>query len=124
MCWPATTTAAPSQLRLDTVIQGIEGAYIQAVYHPRPVQIHTVVQQGDSFAKQEQLLSVVQIGPTLLTVDMDVETKMAIPKPMVKKARSSPAEPRSPSSPPTRCRSRRGAHGPTAPPWPWCSRRT
>ena len=62
MCWPATTTAAPSQLRLDTVIQGIEGAYIQAVYHPRPVQIHTVVQQGDSFAKQEQLLSVVQIG--------------------------------------------------------------
>ena len=39
----------PSQRRLDTVIQGMEGAYIQAVYHPSPVQIHTVVQQGDLF---------------------------------------------------------------------------
>jgi hypothetical protein len=37
----------PSQRRLDTVVQGMEGAYIQAVYHPSPVQIHTVVQQGD-----------------------------------------------------------------------------
>ncbi len=51
----------------------MEGAYIQAVYHPSPVQIHTVVRQGDLFAKQEQLFSVVQIGPTtLLTLDMDV----------------------------------------------------
>ena len=42
------------------------------------MQIHTVVQQGDLF-RQEQLFSVVQIGPTtLLTVDMDVETEMAI----------------------------------------------
>jgi ribosome-associated toxin RatA of RatAB toxin-antitoxin module len=76
----------PSQLRLDTVIQGIEGTYIQAVYYPSPIQIQTVMQQGDLFAKQEQLFSVVEIGPTsLLTVDMDVETAMALPKPMVKK---------------------------------------
>ena len=95
MCWPATTTAAP--VRPGHRDPGYRGRVHPGVYHPRPVQIHTVVQQGDSFAKQEQLFSVVQIGPTtLLTVDMDVETKMAIPKPMVKKARSSPAEPRSP----------------------------
>jgi len=76
----------PSQLRLDTVIQGIEGTYIQAVYYPSPIQIQTVMQQGDLFAKQEQLFSVVEMGPTsLLTVDMDVETAMALPKPMVKK---------------------------------------
>ena len=76
----------PSQLRLDTVIQGIEGTYIQAVYYPSPIQIQTVMQQGDLFAKQEQLFSVVEMGPTsLLTVDMDVETAMAFPKPMVKK---------------------------------------
>ena len=36
----------PSQLRLDTVIQSIEGAYIQAVYFPSPVQIQTAMQQG------------------------------------------------------------------------------
>jgi hypothetical protein len=44
------------------------------------VQIHTVVRQGDLFVKQEQLFSAAQVGPTtLLTVDMDVETEMAIP---------------------------------------------
>ena len=48
----------PGQRRLGTVIQGMEGAYIQAVYHPSPVEIHTVVRQGDLFAKQEQLFSV------------------------------------------------------------------
>jgi hypothetical protein len=79
-----------SQRHVDTVIQRIEGAYIQAVYQASPVQVQTVVQQADLFAKQEQLFSVVQIGPmTLLTVDMDVETEMAIPKPMVKKVVSS-----------------------------------
>ena len=37
------------------------------------MEIHTVVRQGDLFAKQEQLFSVMQIGPTaLLTLDMDV----------------------------------------------------
>ncbi|MGH3560715.1 MAG: SRPBCC family protein [Mycobacterium sp.] len=77
----------PSQLRLDTVVQGVEGTYIQAVYYPGATQIQTVMQQGDLFAKQEQLFSVVEIGPTtLLTVDMDVETQLPVPKPMVKKA--------------------------------------
>jgi ribosome-associated toxin RatA of RatAB toxin-antitoxin module len=75
----------PSQLRLDTVVQGIEGTYIQAVYYPGPNQIQTVMQQGDLFAKQEQLFSVVESGATsLLTVDMDVETTMPVPAPMVK----------------------------------------
>jgi len=77
----------PSQLRIDTVVFGIEGTYIQAVYYPTPTQIQTVMQQGDLFAKQEQLFSVVELGATsLLTVDMDVEPTMAIPKPLVKKA--------------------------------------
>jgi ribosome-associated toxin RatA of RatAB toxin-antitoxin module len=76
----------PSQLRLDTAWQGIEGCYIQAVYYPSPTQIQTVMQRGDLFTKQEQLFSVVQIGTTsLLTVDMDVETVAAVPKLMVKK---------------------------------------
>ena len=77
----------PSQLRLDTVVQGVEGTYIQAVYYPSPSQVQTVMQQGDLFTKQEQLFSVVEIGPaTLLTVDMDVETRLKVPSAMVKKA--------------------------------------
>jgi hypothetical protein len=44
------------------------------------------MQQGEHFAKQEQLFSVVEMGPTtLLTVDMDVETTMPVPALMVKK---------------------------------------
>jgi len=75
----------PSQLRLDTAIQGIEATYIQAVYYPGPNQIQTVMQQGEFFAKQEQLFSVVESGATsLLTVDMDIETTMPVPAPMVK----------------------------------------
>ncbi|BBZ01373.1 cyclase [Mycolicibacterium chitae] len=76
----------PSQLRLDTLIQGNEGTYIQAVYYPAPNQIQTVMQQGEHFSKQEQLFSVVGMGPTsLLTVDMDVETTFPVPAMMVKK---------------------------------------
>ena len=76
----------PSQLRLDTSVQGMDGMYIQAVYYPGPNQIQTVMQQGEHFAKQEQLFSVVEMGPTtLLTVDMDVETTMPVPALMVKK---------------------------------------
>jgi ribosome-associated toxin RatA of RatAB toxin-antitoxin module len=76
----------PSQLRLDVVIGGMPGTYICAVYYPSPVQIYTMLQQGDLFSKQEQTFSVVEMGGTsLLTVDLDVETKMAIPKAMVKK---------------------------------------
>ncbi len=76
----------PSQLRIDTEIQGHAGTYIQAVYYPSAAQIQTVMQQGDLFAKQEQLFSVVEMGPlSLLTVDLDVETSFAVPAVMVKK---------------------------------------
>ena len=88
-CWVLARydDGRPSQLRLDVLVQGMAGTYITAVYYPSPTQIQTVLQQGDLFAKQEQIFSVVSMGPTsLLTVDLDVETKMAIPKPMVKKA--------------------------------------
>ena len=76
----------PSQLRVDTVVQGFEGTYIQAVYYPSEAQIQTVMQQGDLFTKQDQLFSVVGMGPTsLLTVDLDVETSLKVPNLMVKK---------------------------------------
>ena len=76
----------PSQLRLDTLVQGNEGTYIQAVYYPAPNQIQTVMQQGEHFSKQEQVFSVVGMGATsLLTVDMDVETTFTVPAMMVKK---------------------------------------
>ena len=82
-CWVLARygDGRPSQLRLDVVVQG------QSVYYPTPNEIFTVLQQGDHFEKQEQKFSVVPIGPTsLLTVDLDVETKLPFPKPMVKKA--------------------------------------
>lgn len=77
----------PSQIRVDVEIQGMPGSYICAVYYPGPAEIYTMLQQGDLFAKQQQNFSVVGIGPTasLLTVDLDVETKMAIPALMIKK---------------------------------------
>ncbi|MFM9033579.1 MAG: SRPBCC family protein [Mycobacterium sp.] len=76
----------PSQLRVDTEIQGHQGTFIQAVYYPGPAQIQTVMQQGELFTKQHQLFSVVEMGPSsLLTVDLDVETSIAVPAMMVKK---------------------------------------
>jgi ribosome-associated toxin RatA of RatAB toxin-antitoxin module len=76
----------PSQLRIDTSVQGMEGTYIQAVYYPGENQIQTVMQQGDLFSKQEQRFAVVAMGPTsLLTVDLDVEVSMPVPALMVKK---------------------------------------
>ena len=76
----------PSQLRLDATVNGYDITYIQAIYYPGENQIQTVMQQGDLFAKQEQLFSVVPMGPTtLLTVDLDVEVTLPVPKPMVKK---------------------------------------
>lgn len=88
-CWVLARydDGRPSQLRLDVEVQGQAGTFITAVYYPGPNQIYTVLQQGDHFDKQEQKFSVVPIGLTsLLTVDLDVETKLAIPKTMVKKA--------------------------------------
>ena len=87
-CWVLARydDGRPSQLRLDVAVSGIDGSYICAVYYPSPAEIYTVLQQGDLFAKQQQNFSVVPMGATsLLTVDLDVETKLAIPKPMVKK---------------------------------------
>lgn len=77
----------PSQLRIDTEVQGHPGTYIQAVYYPGPGQIQTVMQQGELFSKQEQLFSVVGMGPiSLLTVDLDVEIALpGVPNLMVKK---------------------------------------
>ena len=77
----------PSQLRLDTKIQGMASTFIQAVYYPGENQIQTVLQQGDIFSKQEQLFAVVAMGDvSLLTVDMDVEVSMpGVPSMMVKK---------------------------------------
>jgi ribosome-associated toxin RatA of RatAB toxin-antitoxin module len=88
-CWVLARydDGRPSQLRLDVVVQGQAGTFITAVYYPAENQIYTVLQQGEFFEKQEQRFSVVPMGPTsLLTVDLDVETKLPIPKPMVKKA--------------------------------------
>ncbi|MBE1550895.1 ribosome-associated toxin RatA of RatAB toxin-antitoxin module [Mycobacterium sp. OAS707] len=88
-CWVLAKydDGRPSQLRLDVVVQGQSGTFITAVYYPAENQIYTVLQQGEFFEKQEQRFSVVPMGPTaLLTVDFDVETKLPIPKSMVKKA--------------------------------------
>jgi ribosome-associated toxin RatA of RatAB toxin-antitoxin module len=87
-CWVLARydDGRPSQLRLDVSVQGMDGSYICAVYYPSPAEIYTVLQQGDLFSKQQQNFSVVPMGATsLLTVDLDVETKMAVPKTMVKK---------------------------------------
>lgn len=87
-CWVLARydDGRPSQLRVDVSVQGMDGTYICAVYYPGPAEIYTVLQQGDLFSKQQQNFSVVGMGDTsLLTVDLDVETKMAVPKPMVRK---------------------------------------
>lgn len=76
----------PSQLRLDVEVQGQSGTFITAVYYPGPNEIFTALQQGDHLDKQEQKFTVVPMGGTsLLTVDLDVETKMALPAIFVKK---------------------------------------
>ncbi len=87
-CWVLARydDGRPSQLRLDTSVQGMDGTYIQAVYYPGEHQIQTVMQQGALFSKQEQVFAVVATGPTsLLTVDLDVEVTLPVPAVMVKK---------------------------------------
>ena len=87
-CWVLARydDGRPSQLRLDTSVQGMDGTYIQAVYYPGEHQIQTVMQQGALFSKQEQVFAVVETGPTsLLTVDLDVEVTLPVPALMVKK---------------------------------------
>ena len=88
-CWVLARydDGRPSPLRLDVLVQGLAGTFIPAVDYPGPDHIYTVLQQGDHFDKQEQKFSVVPVGPkSLLTVDLEVETKLPFPKPMVKKA--------------------------------------
>jgi ribosome-associated toxin RatA of RatAB toxin-antitoxin module len=88
-CWVLARydDGRPSQLRLDVVVQGQSGTFITAVYYPAENQIQTVLQQGEFFSKQDQKFSVVPMGATsLLTVDLDVETKLPIPAQFVKKA--------------------------------------
>jgi ribosome-associated toxin RatA of RatAB toxin-antitoxin module len=88
-CWILAryNDGRPSQLRLDVEIQGQSGVFINAVYYPAENQIFTVLQQGDHFTKQEQRFSIVPLGAdtTLLQVDLDVEVKLPVPGPMVKK---------------------------------------
>jgi ribosome-associated toxin RatA of RatAB toxin-antitoxin module len=87
-CWVLARydDGRPSQLRLDVAVSGMDGSYICAVYYPSPAEIYTVLQQGELFSKQQQNFSVVPMGATsLLTVDFDVEIKLAIPAIMVKK---------------------------------------
>lgn len=87
-CWVLARydDGRPSQLRLDVEVQGQAGTFITAVYYPGENEIYTVLQQGDHLDKQEQRFSVVPMGPaSLLTVDLEVETKMPIPSVMVKK---------------------------------------
>jgi ribosome-associated toxin RatA of RatAB toxin-antitoxin module len=87
-CWVLARydDGRPSQLRLDTSVQGMDGTYIQAVYYPGEHQIQTVMQQGALFSKQEQVFAVIETGPTsLLTVDLDVEVTLPVPAVMVKK---------------------------------------
>jgi ribosome-associated toxin RatA of RatAB toxin-antitoxin module len=86
-CWVLARydDGRPSQLRMDTVMQGLEGSYIQAVYYPGPNQIQTVMQQGNLFKKQEQMFSVAQNGlSSVLTVEIDIEMSMPVPAAMVK----------------------------------------
>ena len=87
-CWVLARydDGRPSQLRLDVQVQGMDGTFICAVYYPSPAEIYTVLQQGDLFSRQQQNFSVVGLGATsLLTVDLDVETNIAIPKTMLRK---------------------------------------
>jgi ribosome-associated toxin RatA of RatAB toxin-antitoxin module len=86
-CWVLARydDGRPSQLRMDTVVRGVEGTYIQAVFYPDPNKIQTVMQQGKLFKKQEQLFAVAQRGPSsILTIDIDIEMSIPVPAPMVK----------------------------------------
>src|ERR1700739_3027121 len=87
-CWALARydDGRPSQLRLGAPGPGTDASCICTVYYPRPVEIYTVLQQGDLFSRQQQNFSVVGLGATsLLTVDLDVETNIAIPKMMLRK---------------------------------------
>jgi ribosome-associated toxin RatA of RatAB toxin-antitoxin module len=86
-CWVLARydDGRPSQLRMDTVVQGIAGTYIQAVHYPAPNQIQTVMQQGNLFKKQQQMFSVAPNGrSSVVTVEIDIEMSGPVPAAMVK----------------------------------------
>lgn len=76
----------PRIVRLKVEMTGMASTNIAEIAYLNAAQVATRLLESDIFEKQEQTFSIVPMGPTcLLTVDMDVETKLPIPKPMVKK---------------------------------------
>lgn len=76
----------PIKVRMRVELTGMSSTNIIEIAYLNEAQVATRVVESDIFAKQEQTFSIVPMGPTcLLTVDMDVEAKLPIPAPMVKK---------------------------------------
>ena len=76
----------PRIVRLRVEMTGMASTNVAEIAYLNAAQVATRLLESDIFEKQEQTFSIVPMGPTcLLTVDMDVETKLPIPKPMVKK---------------------------------------
>ncbi|WP_255485628.1 SRPBCC family protein [Mycobacteroides sp. LB1] len=76
----------PRIVRLKVETSGMSSTNVAEIAYLNAAQVATRLLESDIFEKQEQTFSIVPMGPTcLLTVDMDVETKLPIPKPMVKK---------------------------------------
>ncbi|MBB4854197.1 ribosome-associated toxin RatA of RatAB toxin-antitoxin module [Mycobacteroides chelonae] len=76
----------PHIVRLKVEMTGMSTTNVAEIAYLNAAQVATRLLESDIFEKQEQTFSIVPMGPTcLLTVDMDVETKLPIPKPMVKK---------------------------------------
>lgn len=76
----------PQIVRLKVETSGMSSINVAEIAYLNASQVATRLLESDIFEKQEQTFSIVPMGPTcLLTVDMDVEIKLPIPKPMVKK---------------------------------------
>lgn len=76
----------PHIVRLKVETSGMSSTNVAEIAYLNAAQVATRLLESDIFEKQEQTFSIVPMGQTcLLTVDMDVETKLPIPKPMVKK---------------------------------------
>jgi ribosome-associated toxin RatA of RatAB toxin-antitoxin module len=75
----------PRIVRLRVETNGMSSTNVAEIAYLNAAQVATRLLESDIFEKQEQTFSIVPMGPTcLLTVDMDVETKLPIPKAMVK----------------------------------------
>ncbi|OHU21487.1 SRPBCC family protein [Mycobacteroides franklinii] len=76
----------PHIVRLKVETSGMSSTNVAEIAYLNASQVATRLLESDIFEKQEQTFSIVPMGQIcLLTVDMDVETKLPIPKPMVKK---------------------------------------